>query len=248
MKQLCLWFLGVALLMISDLSISTAFAADARPGGEDYRSTPSPLRLLRDQWRLQPPPPGGYTLEFLRTSDDETAALTLREAVLVGLEHNPGIEAARLEPFRAVEQTMIEKSIFDPTLNLEFGKDFTIEPKGTTASSFSQPVQATRNRDYNLGLKKLLRTGAQVEISFLNNRLVSSLPNQVLRPQYRPHLGFTLLQPLLRDFGLGLTTIFVRIAENRGQASLFDYRARLGQLIQRITETYWAVVFARDNL
>lgn len=227
---------------------SGLFAAEGPGRAQGYRETPNPLQLFMDQWTPRPPPPTKYTLEFLRTADDETATLTLREAVLVGLENNPGIEVSRLEPFRAAEQTMTEKSIFDPTLNLEFAKDFTIEPRGTTASTFSQPVQATRNRDYNLSLKKLLRTGAQLEISFLNNRFVSSVPNQVLKPQYRPHLGLTFLQPLLRDFGLGLTTIFVRIAENRERASLFDYQSRLSQLIQRITEAYWAVAFARENL
>lgn len=248
MKRPCLWFLGMALLMMPGWPASTCFAAEGPDLAGSYRETPNSLRLFIDQWTPHLPPTTKYTLDFLRTADEQTATLTLREAVLVGLENNPGIEVARLEPFRAAEQTMIEKSIFDPTLNLEFDKNFTIEPKGTTASTFFQPLQATRNRDYNLSLKKLLRTGAQVGISFLSNRFVSSLPNQVLKPQYRPQLGFTLLQPLLRDFGLGLTTIFVRIAENRERGSVFDYQARLAQLIQRITEAYWAVTFAKENL
>lgn len=245
MKRLCcLGLLG--WLLMGSLSFSYAADASSRPAG--YRETPNPLRLFLDQWTPLPPPPGKYTLEFLRTADEETSNLTLREAVLVGLDNNPGIVVDRLEPFRTAEQTMIEKSIFDPTLNLEFNKDYTIDPKGTTASTFSQPIQTTTNRNYNLSLKKLLRTGTQTEISFLNNRFVSSLPNQVLKPQYRPHLGFSLLQPLLRDFGLGLTTIFVRIDENREEISLFGYQARLAQLVQRITEAYWAVVFAKENL
>jgi len=42
-----------------------------------------------------------------------------------------------------------------------------------------------------LTLKKLFATGTQLNLSFLNNRFVGSLPNQVLKPQYRPRLGFT---------------------------------------------------------
>jgi outer membrane protein TolC len=249
MKRLCcLCLVGAALLWEPAGWPSPAFAGSAQRQAEDYRSVPHPLRLFADQWMPRPPPPSDYTPEFLRTADDETSSLTLREAVLVGLENNPGIEVSRLEPLRAAEDTMLEKSIFDPALTLEFAKDFNIDPRGTTASTFFQPLQRTRNRDYDLSVKKLLRTGAQVEISLLNNRLVSSVPNQVLKPQYRPHLEVTLLQPLLRDFGLGLTTIFVRIADNREQAGLFDYQTRLAQLVQKITEAYWAVVFARENL
>lgn len=240
----CLALLG--LLMIGPLF--PAQAADAPMKAGDYRETPNPFRLFIDQWTPYPPPPGGYSLEFLRTADEETASITLREAILAGLENNPGITVDRLEPFRAAEETMIEKSVFDPTVTLEFSKDFEIEPRGTRSANFSTPLQRSRNRDSNLSLKKLFRTGTELEISFLNNRLISSFPTQVIKPQFRPHLGFSLAQPLLRNFGLGLTTIFVRIAENREEISLFGYQARLAQLIQRITEAYWGVVFAKENL
>jgi outer membrane protein TolC len=109
-------------------------------------------------------------------------------------------------------------------------------------------VQRSQNRDWDLTLKKLFVTGTQLDLSFLNNRFVGSLPNQVLKPQYRSRLGFSLTQPLLRDFGWGLTTIFVRISENREAASVLGYRANLAELIQRIVEAYWAVVFAADNV
>ncbi len=239
-----LMFFGTLLLGVFSLS----YADDKPTDSSHYRETPNPFRLFVDQWSTYPPPPTPYTLEFLRTADDETAQVTLQEAVLIGLKNNPGIEVDRLEPFRAAEETMNEKSVFDPTLNLQFNKDYTIDPRGSSSSNFSTPLQITRNHDYNLSLKKLLRTGAQLEISFLNNRLVSNFPTQVLKPQYRPHLGLGLSQPLLRDFGWGLTTIFVRIAENRETATVFDYKTRLSQLIQRITEAYWGAVFAKENL
>lgn len=230
------------------ISLSSAHAAEAPLKREEYTETPNPLRLFFDQWSSYPALPGGLTLDFLRSADDETAEVSLREAVLIGLKSNPGIEVNRLEPFRAAEQTMTEKSVFDPTLNLEFDKNYQINLAGSASSStFRPPINTTRNQDYNLSLNKLLRTGTQLQISFLNNRLVDSSPIQALKPQYRPSLGFSIVQPLLRDFGWGLTTIFVRIAENREAASLFDYQTRLSQLIQRVTETYWGVVFAKEN-
>lgn len=226
-----------------------AHAAEAPPKPSDYGETPNPFRLFIDQWSPYPALPGGLTLEFLRSADEESAALTLREAVLVGVENNPGITVERLEPLRTAEETLREKSIFDPTLVLEFSKDYEVEPRGSRGGqAFSTTLLRERNRNYNLSLRKLLRTGAQLDISFLNNRLISSFPTQVLKPQDRPHLGFSVAQPLLRDFGWGLTTVFVRIAENREEISLFDYRARLAQFIQRITEAYWAIAFARENL
>jgi len=224
-----------------------AAAQDIPPQG-DFRATPPALKLLENQWTTPPPAPSGYTLEFLRTAERESARLSLKDAILLGLKNNPGIEVERLEPLRAAEQTLAERAIFDPTLSLDLRKTYSVDPYGTESSPFFQPVQSNQNRDWDLALKKLFVTGTQLDLSFLNNRFVGSLPNQVLKPQYRPRLGFSLTQPLLRDFGWGLTTIFVRISENREEISVLAYRAKLAELIQRIVEAYWAVVFAADNV
>lgn len=223
-------------------------AAQEIPPAAAFRETPPVGQILSNQWSEYPLAPAGFDLELLRRADRETVRLGLKDAVLTGLKNNPGIEVERLEPVLAVEQTLGEKAIFDPTLNFEFKKDYSVNPFGTASSPFFQPIQVSRNHDWNLSLRKLFITGTQFEVSFFNNRFVGSLPNQVLKPQYMPRLGLSLNQPLLRDFGWGLTTIFVRISENREGVSLHGYRAKLAQLVQRITEAYWAVVFAIDNV
>jgi outer membrane protein len=222
--------------------------AQELPSPAEFRGTPSAGRLLERQWMNFAAPPAGYTLDFLRRSERETLHLGLKEAVLLGLKNSPGIQVERLEPLRALEQTLGERAIFDPKVSLELSKNYSVDPYGAAASPFFQPIQSSQNRDWNFSLKKLLVTGTQFDMSFLNNRFTGSLPNQVLKPQYRPRLGFSFSQPLLRDFGWGLTTIFVRIGENREEASLLGYRAKLAQLVQRVIETYWAVVFAADNV
>jgi outer membrane protein TolC len=236
------------LLLFVLASFFTASSAQPPVASERFRDIPSPFRILADQWSEYPAGPGGYGLEFLRSADHETAAMTLKEAIFVGLKNNPGIEVERLEPFRAAEQTMIDKSIFDPSLKFEFTKNYSITPAGISKSTFFQPLQTIDNRNYDLSLTKLLRSGAQLELSFLNNRLENSVPNQVLNPSYRPQLLLSLTQPLLRDFGWGLTTIFVRIDENREGISLLGYEAKLAHLVQTITEAYWSMVYARENL
>ncbi len=215
---------------------------------QDFRETPNPLRLLADQWSGYPETSPTYSLEFLRSVDSETAHMSLKEAILTALKNNPGIEVERLEPFRAAEQTGIEKSIFDPVFMFDFKKRYSITPGGFGASPFFQPIQTVDSRDYDFTLRKLLRTGASLEISLLNNRLENSVPNQVLRPAYQPQMQFSVTQPLLRDFGWGLTTIFVRIAENHEGISLLGYQAQVARLIQQITQKYWGLVFAQENL
>jgi len=126
-------FVGLGLTLSSP-----CYSAEPGTHQEDFRETPKPFRLLADQWSAYPSLSEAYSLEFLRTADRETAQMTLKEAIFVGLKNNPGIEVDRLEPLRAAEQTQIEKSIFDPTLNLEFHKDYAVDPYGPPAHFFSR--------------------------------------------------------------------------------------------------------------
>jgi len=238
----------VRFTLVSMILFASLAAAQQIPPQADFQGTPPPFKLLQNQWQSFSSAAPGYSLDFLRTSEREAVQLSLKDAILTGLKNNPGLEVERLDPLRIAEQTLNEKSIFDPSLNLEFRKTYSIDPYGTAASPFFQPVQTSENRDWNLSLSKLFITGTQLDLSFLNNRFVGSLPGQVLRPQYLPRLGFSLKQPLLRDFGWGLTTIFVRISENREEVSVLGYRAKLAQLVQRIVESYWNVVFATDSV
>src|SRR3989338_4467435 len=116
-----LYCLSISALLVICL-VSHAHGADGplKPG--DLKETPNPIRLFIDQWSSYSLLPSGFTLEFIRTAEEETAAITLREAVLIALDNNPAIMVDRLEPFRTAEETIGEKSIFDPTLALEFNK------------------------------------------------------------------------------------------------------------------------------
>ncbi len=156
------------------------------PSSAEFRDTPPVLQLLTKQWSNFAAAAPVHTLEFLRSADRGSVKLSLKDAILVGLKNNPGIEVERLEPTRAAEQTFGEKSIFDPTVNFELGKNYSVDPFGLAASPFFQPVQTNQNRDFNVSLNKFFITGTQLELSFRNNYFVGSLPNQVLKPQYQP--------------------------------------------------------------
>ena len=106
----------------------TPASAQEFPPQTDFRATPPALKLLENQWTTIVPTPSGYTLEFLRKASPESAQLSLNDAVLLGLKNNPGIEVERLEPLRAAEQTLAERSIFDPTVNLDLRKSYSIDP------------------------------------------------------------------------------------------------------------------------
>lgn len=102
-----------------------------------------------DKWSLYSPPPSKYTLGFIRTADEQTAKVALREAILIGLANNPGIVVDRSEIPKAAATVLQEQAIFDPSLNLDFNQDFVNDPSGrrqtesfsvTTPGWISRPV------------------------------------------------------------------------------------------------------------
>ena len=236
------------LIIIALIAPLPGSHAQELPAPSEFRRTSPPGAILSNQWSSEVATEVVPRFDLTRRAEAAPARLTLKQAVVAGLQNNPGVEVEKLAPLLAIEQTRGEKSIFDPTFEFSLAKNYSVDPFGSAASPFFQPIQVRRNVDADASLRKLFVTGTQIELSFLNNRFVGSLPNQVLKPQYQPRLSVGLTQPLLRDFGWGLTTIFVRISENREGVSVLDYRSKLARLAQRIVAAYWNVVFAADNV
>src|SRR5439155_26211206 len=69
-----------------------------------------------------------------------------------------------------------------------------------------------------------------------------------LRPEYQPRLNFSVLQPLLRNFGWDFSYLVVRVAQQAADASVYQYEAQLSDFVESVIEAYWNVVGTRENL
>jgi len=94
----------------------------------------------------------------------------------------------------------------------------------------------------------MFRTGTQFRTDFLNPRTTSNASFVQLSPEYAPELRFSVVQPLLRDFGWDFSYMIVRVAENFAEAALFQYEADLADFTLAIIDAYWNVVGARQNV
>jgi len=198
-----------------------------------------------DQWR---PIPRSSALDVPSpvTRDEEVQRVTLKEAIGLALENNPGIAARRLEPARIGTNVLAAQAQFDPTLggDLNYSKATTPNANGLNSTSTS----VVDDRYANFHLSKLLRTGAQFQTNFLNDRLDNNASFVSLRPQYHPELGFSVVQPLLRDFGWDFSYLVVRVAEKEADAGVFLFEADLANFVDRVIVSYWGVVGRRGVL
>ncbi len=228
------------------VSLSLSCPAGAEPPASELVPIPSLPRQLMLQWSVQDVRPKVEPEAYLETQDDTVERLSLREAVVTALEHNPGIAVERLGPAFARSEIDRALGVFDPL----FTADASVSRAVTPTSSALAGADTLRERHTLFGarLNKLVRTGATVSAAFRSDELDSNSDFLGLRPQYKPTLLFSITQPLLRDFGSDLTILLVRAAETRSSLAYYRYQERAAALVRSVVEAYWGVVGAQEKL
>ena len=232
------WLLALALSTI----VATSGAGEPPPG----RAPAWRGAVLPEQWHPGVPESAAVRVPAPLTRDEEVEQVTLKEAIGIALENNPGIAAQRLEPARQGEGILQAQAQYDPSLSGELNYSRTVTPNATALGGAVTSV--VEDRYANLHLFKLFRSGTQITIDSLNDRFDSNSRFNQLRPQYKPQLNFSLVQPLLQSFGWDFSYLVVRVAEQTADAAVYQYEANLANFVEQVIEAYWGVVGARETV
>ena len=109
------WLLALVLSTI----VATRASAEPPP------AAPAPAwrgAALPEQWRPGVPESAALRVPTPITSDEEVERVTLKQAIGIALENNPGIAAQRLEPPRQREGILQAEAQYDPSLFGEIGR------------------------------------------------------------------------------------------------------------------------------
>ncbi len=234
-------------LFVCTLVVGVAFTLPcAAQTGAELSRTPWRGALLPQQWSTAPPDSPVLHVPDHITRDEQIERVTLKDTIALALQNNPGIAAKRLEPFRQEAAVLQAQGQYDPT----FAGDIR-STHSTTPNASSLAGTRTLNvddRTANFHLFKTFRTGTLATIDFLNDRLDNNAAFQQLRPQYTPELTFSLVQPLLQNFGWDFSYLVVRIQEQTAEATLYSFAAQLANFVEQVIEAYWNVVRAREDV
>ena len=178
-----------------------------------------------------------------------TLSLSLRDCIFFALKNNLDVAATRLVPRIKETEIIKAKSDFDPTTTLDISADKS-ETHTTSSGTTGTFDSVQKNYDFDAGLKQKFLTGGDYDLSFKNKRLETNrLPaSQTPNPAYTSSLTFTLTQPLLKDFGIGVNRADILIAKNNKNISLEELREEVINTVTETEKTYWELVFALDNL
>lgn len=187
---------------------------------------------------------------------DSVISLTLRDAVMKALEHNLDIQVSRHTRDTRITDIVLEQAKFDPTVQLGTRYDRQVSPLNRPVFGFGGVTLGTgpdnfdqNDTQFNLGYSQRLLTGGSYDLTFDTGRNSVAGPTGFLfNPSYSSNLSITLTQPLLRNFGSTINKTLITVARNAAAVEQLLLTQQIISVIAQVEQTYWELVFARENL
>src|SRR5688572_13095406 len=180
----------------------------------------------------------------------ETLPLSLNDAIKRALESNNDIEVARDDVRIAETQLRALEGIFDPIFEITPQYDKRISPvQSELSGGGSTGTTSTTTYSWSPSVVKQFGTwGGNYFLQFQNSYTNTSNSFSLLNPFYSSNLSLTFTQPLLRDRAVDNNRRQIRIQRKRIDQSDADFRQRTIDVITRVQQAYWELVFAlRDQ-
>lgn len=169
--------------------------------------------------------------------------LKLEEAIKLALENNNEIEIVRSEIKLQENQLRSLLGVFDPT--------FIVSPQFTRTSITGS--RATDDLRVNVSVNKFLRHGGGSYRVFFNNvqtentfsqAQISSGAASGTNTLYSSSFGFSITQPLWRNFFIDNNRKQIKIQRKRLSQSDVDFRRQVIEVISKVQKAYWDLFFA----
>jgi HAE1 family hydrophobic/amphiphilic exporter-1 len=189
-------------------------------------------------------------LTRLGVTSDNPLTLSLNDAIKRALENNNDIEVARDDVRFAETQLRSLEGIFQPIFSVTPQIDKRITPQqsslggsgrsGTTTNT-TYSLSPSLNKQFSLG-------GGNYTLSFANSHTNTSSNFSIINPYYSSNLSLQFTQPLWRNRSIDNNRRQIRIQKKRLEQSDADFRLRTIDVISRVQQAYWELVFAlRDQ-
>ena len=173
--------------------------------------------------------------------------ISLVQSVLLALQNNMDIKVERLSPLIRQEEVRREAgAFFSPRMGFDVSTDRSLRVTGSVLAGAQ--VLETENLDVNTGISMRSHTGGIVSLDFRNKRFETNSAFQLFDPQYTAELALTLTHPLLKNFGIGVNEVRIKVARNNRDISHYQLKMMVMNLVVDVQQTYWDLVFAGHDL
>ncbi len=177
----------------------------------------------------------------------EATKLAVKDCIESALRHNLSLQADRIDPEIAQEQTEVAKGEFDPTVDVTASSRLVQE---STSSSDLEGSDGPRNENFSTraGVTKKVDSGASVTVSTSMDRLLTNSEFSTLNPAYDADVSLSVRQPLLDGFGTDVN----RATRERSLVGVdrADYvmQANVLEIVQQTEAAFYNLAFQRASL
>lgn len=189
------------------------------------------------------------TTQRVGVNPDQTAMMTLQDAITLALQNNLDIEVSRQSVQAAQFNLYAARGVYDivSTSDVRYGSQtFPVASIFAGGGESSAVTQKTLTYNFTTG-QEISRTGGNWLVEFDNSRRTTSATSSTLTTQYNPIIRFTFTQPLLRNFGIDQNRRTVQILQRALDLSDSEFRQRVIEIISSVQRAYWDLVFAIRN-
>jgi outer membrane protein TolC len=172
--------------------------------------------------------------------------LSLKDCILHAVKNNLGVAVEVLNPELRDISISQAREKFLPSLRFSFQR------RETNTASYSwieAADQMTVSYDYyEAVISQAIPTGGSFSVSLDTYKNYSNRKYQTFNPVFGSTFGFSLTQPLLKDFGFRVARKDILLAYNNREISEKDLKKALLDTIYTVEEAYWSLVSSVENL
>lgn len=176
-------------------------------------------------------------------SDPRALRLSLSDAVNTAVNQNLGVQIQTFESQIAAQNHRGEYGLFD---FIAAGNVVTSSDRNPTTSTFIASGQ--RRTAANASVNQIIPTGGQYSFGFINSRNSVTGGGTFVNPSYNSGLQFSLVQPLLRDFGVDITRRGITIARNNLGITRGAFQNTVMNTVHSVEQAYLDLIYARRNV
>lgn len=176
---------------------------------------------------------------------EDVLSLTLEECIIKTLKDNLRLAVEVYNPELANVSVTRAKEMFMPQLDLSFGRGREESPSYWWIQGAETVI--SKYADYGLSVVQQIPTGGNLSLSLNAYTSDTNQAFQLINPRYGSTLRFDFTQPLLRNFGFDISRKEIIIAQHNLDVSQNQLQTILLDIVYRVQEAYWNLVFAIEN-
>jgi outer membrane protein len=207
----------------------------------------------------------GNTDPIFNDSGRRLVRLSLQECIRHSLAHNLNIRIGEYDPAIRETDVTAAEAAFDAVLFAS--AQFDLTDRANIDSGFynqtittaggnrvkripTDPFTNTHDYNYLTGLRKLLPTGATVQVAQQLRRLrdLNDEGNIYRNPFYEFGLQLQVQQPLLRDFGVEVNRASILASRNNYRISQQQFQLLLIKTTAEVESNYWRLFASRQSV